>query len=112
PTFGATVVATVLNTPELRAMWEDELGAIRMRIRALREQLVAGLKAEGVTMDLDFVLRQKGMFSYSGLNAAQMNRLKTEFGIYGLDTGRICVAALNSRNLPVVSRAMATVLRG
>jgi aromatic-amino-acid transaminase len=112
PTFGATVVATVLNTPELRAMWEDELGAIRTRIRALREQLVAALKAEGVTQDLDFVLRQKGMFSYSGLDAAQMNRLKTEFGIYGLDTGRICVAALNSRNLPVVARAMATVLRG
>ena len=112
PTFGATVVATVLNTPELRAMWEDELGAIRTRIRALREQLVAALKAEGVTMNLDFVLRQKGMFSYSGLTAAQMNRLKTEFGIYGLDTGRICVAALNSRNLPVVARAMATVLRG
>jgi len=110
PTFGAQVVATVLNTPALRQQWEDELGQMRVRIKAMREQLVAKLKAAGVPGDLSFITRQKGMFSYSGLNKAQMERLRGEFGIYGVDSGRICVAALNGRNLDAVASAIAMVV--
>jgi aromatic-amino-acid transaminase len=110
PTFGAQVVATVLNTPALRQQWEDELGQMRARIKAMREQLVAKLKTAGVPGDLSFITRQKGMFSYSGLNKAQMERLRGEFGIYGVDSGRICVAALNGRNLDAVASAIAKVV--
>ncbi|MFZ9433065.1 MAG: amino acid aminotransferase [Burkholderiaceae bacterium] len=109
PTFGAQVVATVLNTPELRQMWEDELGGMRVRIKAMREQLVTKLQAAGVKGDLSFITRQKGMFSYSGLNKAQMERLRGEFGVYGVDSGRICVAALNAKNIDAVAAAMARV---
>lgn len=112
PTHGAQVVATVLSSPALRALWEEELAGMRLRIRAMRTALVGALRAAGVEKDLSFVIRQKGMFSYSGLTAAQMQRLRSEFGIYGVDSGRICVAALNEKNLPAVAAAMAAVLRG
>jgi aromatic-amino-acid transaminase len=112
PTHGAQVVAQVLTTPELRAMWEGELAGMRERIKAMRGALVAALKAAGVTRDLSFVTAQKGMFSYSGLTAAQMQRLRNDFGIYGVDSGRICVAALNEKNLPAVAAAMAEVIKG
>ena len=110
PTFGAQVVATVLNTPELRQMWEDELGQMRVRIKAMREQLVIKLQAAGVPGDLSFITRQKGMFSYSGLNKPQMERLRGEFGVYGVDSGRICVAALNGKNIDAVATAIAKVM--
>ncbi len=109
PIHGAQVVALVLTTPALRSMWEGELAAMRVRIKAMRGQLQAKLKAAGVRGDLGFITRQKGMFSYSGLNAAQMQRLRAEFGIYGVDSGRICVAALNERNIDAVVSAMAAV---
>ncbi|MBB2485836.1 aspartate/tyrosine/aromatic aminotransferase [Mitsuaria sp. WAJ17] len=112
PTHGAQVVATVLSTPALRTLWEEELAGMRTRIRAMREALVTELKAAGVEQDLSFVTRQKGMFSYSGLNATQMQRLRGEFGIYGVDSGRICVAALNPGNLKAVAAAMAAVIKG
>ncbi len=111
PTHGAQVVAMVLNTPALRAQWEQELATMRERIRGMRTALVERLKAHGVDADLSFITRQKGMFSYSGLNAAQMSRLRDEFGIYGVSSGRICVAALNGHNVDYVARAMATVMR-
>jgi len=113
PTFGAQVVATVLTTPALRQMWEQELAGMRERIRAMRHALVAGLRAAGVAGgegQLDYITRQKGMFSYSGLSAAQMQRLRSEFGVYGVDSGRICVAALNEGNLPRVVSALAHVM--
>jgi aromatic-amino-acid transaminase len=112
PTFGATVVATVLNTPELRALWEEELSGMRERIRATRVDLVRRLKALGVSGELGFITDQIGMFSYSGLSATQMGRLRDEFGVYGVDTGRICVAAINSRNIEPVSAALAAVMQG
>ena len=112
PTHGAQVVATVLSTPALRQLWEDELAGMRERIRAMRVALVEALQKAGVNQDLSFVTRQKGMFSYSGLSAAQMQRLRAEFGVYGVDSGRICVAALNEKNLPAVAQAMAEVLKG
>ena len=110
PTHGAQVVATVLTTPALRSLWEDELTAMRVRIKQMRGALVDKLKAAGVTQDLSFITRQQGMFSYSGLSTPQMQRLRSEFGIYGLDSGRICMAALNSRNLDAVAAAIAKVM--
>jgi len=111
PTHGAQVVANVLSTPSLRALWEEELAGMRLRIRAMRVALVEAQQKAGVTQDLSFVTRQKGMFSYSGLSAEQMQRLRSEFGVYGVDSGRICVAALNEKNLPVVAAAMAAVMK-
>ena len=112
PTHGATIVATVLSNPELRALWEAELGEMRQRIRSMRNVLVEGLAAAGATRDFAFVNAQRGMFSYSGLTAEQVERLKSEFGIYAVSTGRICVAALNERNLPPTIQAIAAVLQG
>jgi len=110
PTHGAQVVARVLTTPALRAMWEEELAGMRQRIKQMRQALQDKLREAGVTADMSFITRQRGMFSYSGLSKAQMQRLRSEFGIYGVDSGRICVAALNSRNIDGVARAMAAVM--
>jgi len=109
PTHGAQLVATVLNTPQLRQQWEEELAGMRQRIKRMRQALVQQLAEAGVKQDMSFILRQKGMFSYSGLSAAQMQRLRSEFGVYGIDSGRICVAALNERNLGAVAAAIAQV---
>ena len=111
PTHGASVVAAVLSTPALRAQWESELAGMRERIRAMRTALVDKLRERGVTRDFSFVTRQRGMFSYSGLTSAQVDRLRNEFGIYAVSTGRICLAALNSRNIDAVADAIATVLK-
>ena len=110
PTHGGAVVAAVLNNPELRALWEKELGEMRVRIKAMRQKLVDGLKAAGVQQDMSFMTQQIGMFSYSGLNKDQMVRLRNEFGVYGTDTGRICVAALNSQNIDYVCASIAKVV--
>jgi aromatic-amino-acid transaminase len=111
PTHGGSIVAAVLASPELRATWEQELGEMRDRIRAMRNGLVEQIKAAGVERDFSFVNRQRGMFSYSGLTSPQVDRLREEFGIYAVGTGRICVAALNTRNLEIVANAIATVLK-
>ena len=110
PTHGGAVVAAVLNNPELRALWERELGEMRVRIKAMRQKLVDGLKAAGVQQDMSFITTQIGMFSYSGLSKDQMVRLRSEFGVYGTDTGRMCVAALNSKNIDYVCKAIAAVI--
>ena len=110
PTHGGAVVAAVLSDPELRAQWEKELGEMRVRIKAMRQKLVDGLKAAGVTKDMSFITTQIGMFSYSGLSKDQMVRLRKEFGVYGTDTGRMCVAALNSKNIDYVCQAIAKVI--
>jgi len=110
PIHGGTVVAMVLNTPELRALWERELGDMRLRIKQMRIALVEKLKAAGVKQDMSFITDQIGMFSYSGLNKDQMVRLRNEFGVYGTDTGRMCVAALNSKNIDYVCASIAKVI--
>ena len=110
PTHGGAVVATVLGTPELRALWEQELGEMRVRIKEMRQKLVEGLKAAGVKQDFSFITQQIGMFSYSGLSKDQMVRLRSEFGVYGTDSGRMCVAALNHHNVAHVCQAIAKVL--
>lgn len=109
PTHGAQVVALVLTTPALRAMWEEELAGMRERIKEMRVALRARLEAAGLGQDFSFITRQQGMFSYSGLNKGQMERLRSEFGIYGVDSGRICVAALNTKNIESTVAAIARV---
>jgi len=109
PTHGAQVVALVLTTPALRAVWEEELAGMRVRIKEMRVALQDKLGAAGLKQDMSFITRQKGMFSYSGLNKDQMQRLRSEFGIYGVDSGRICVAALNSKNIDATVKAIVQV---
>ncbi|WP_115529600.1 aromatic amino acid transaminase [Xanthomonas campestris] len=110
-THGAALVAGVLTSPELRDVWEQELTEMRERIHALRAGLVAKLAALGAP-EFEFIQRQAGMFSYSGLTKSQVDRLRDEFAIYAVGTGRICVAALSQRNLDYVAQAVATVSRG
>ena len=110
PTHGAQVVAMVLTTPALRALWEQELAGMRNRIKAMRGALVERLRSAGVQADMGFITHQRGMFSYSGLTKAQMERLRSEFGVYGVDSGRICVAALNEKNLGYVTESIAKVV--
>ncbi len=110
PTHGGAVVAAVLNDPARRAVWEQELTEMRVRIKAMRQQFVDGLKAAGVTRDMSFITTQIGMFSYSGLTKDQMVRLRSEFGVYGTDTGRMCVAALNGKNIDYVCASVAKVI--
>ena len=110
PTHGGQIVALVLTNPALREIWEIELGGMRERIREMRESLVSKLAERAPSRDFKFVRRQRGMFSYSGLDKAQVRRLRDEFSIYAVDTGRICVAALNSKNIGYVADAIAAVL--
>lgn len=112
PTHGGAVVAAVLSSPELRQMWEAELAGMRSRIRAMRQGLVDKLRERGVKQDFSFIKKQRGMFSYTGLSPAEVERLKTDYGIYALGTGRICVAAINSHNIDYVADAIAAVLKG
>ncbi|BEI42373.1 MULTISPECIES: amino acid aminotransferase [unclassified Polynucleobacter] len=110
PTHGAAIVATVLNSPKLRQMWEDELAQMRDRIKSMRHGLKEKLAAAGVAQDFSFIEAQRGMFSYSGLTSDQVAKLQERDGIYALSTGRICVAALNTKNIDRVAQAIARVL--
>ncbi len=107
---GAALVAGVLNSPELRQMWEQELTEMRERIHALRAGMVQKLAALGAP-EFGFIQQQAGMFSYSGLSRSQVDRLREEYGIYAVGTGRICVAALSNSNLDYVARAVYDVSR-
>lgn len=109
-THGAALVAGVLGSTELRARWEQELGGMRGRIHTMRAGFVEKLAALGAP-DFGFINKQAGMFSYSGLSKAQVHRLRDEHAIYALDSGRICVAALNHENLDTVAAAVAAVIR-
>lgn len=110
PTHGATVVGLVLNTPELNALWQKELGEMRERIQLMRKLMVEQLAAKGAKRDFSFVAEQRGMFSYSGLTKEQVDRLREEFAIYAVSSGRICVAALNLNNIDAVTDAIVQVL--
>jgi aromatic-amino-acid transaminase len=110
PTHGGQIVATVLDSPQLRSLWERELGGMRERIKEMRKKLVEQIHARAPGADFSFVLNQRGMFSYSGLTKEQVRRLRAEFSIYAIDTGRICVAALNTKNVDYVADAIAKVI--
>jgi aromatic-amino-acid transaminase len=110
PTHGGRVAAAVLTTPDLRTLWERELAQMRERIKQMRTALVERLKQRVPGSDFNFVLRQRGMFSYSGLTRDQVIRLREEFGVYAIESGRICVAAINSRNVDYVAESIAQVI--
>ncbi|MGR4050684.1 aromatic amino acid transaminase [Kosakonia cowanii] len=110
PNFGAQLVATVLNDAGLKASWLAEVESMRTRIQAMRQTLVDALNAAMPGGDFTYLLRQRGMFSYTGLSAAQVDRLREEFGIYLVSSGRICVAGLNNRNVHRVAQAFAAVM--
>lgn len=107
---GAQIVAAVLDDAQLRKDWEAELDSMRVRIQEMRELFVATLREKGVEQDFSFITRQRGMFSYSGLNRAAVDRLRDEYGIYIVGSGRICLAALNRDNIGYVCEAIADVL--
>jgi aromatic-amino-acid transaminase len=111
PTHGSQVVATILGTPNLRSLWDRELGVMRERMKAMRKLLVEKIKTRVPSADFSFVLNQRGMFSYSGLSKEQVRRLRDEFSIYTIDTGRICIAALTTGNVDYVADAIAKVIR-
>jgi len=111
PTHGSAIVAKVLDSPDMRAQWEKELGAMRDRIKAMRTALVEGIHKRVPGADFSFILKQRGMFSYSGLTREQVLRLRSEYSIYTIETGRICVAALTTKNIDYVADAIAKVIR-
>jgi aromatic-amino-acid transaminase len=111
PTHGSQLVATILGNDQLRGLWDRELGAMRDRIKAMRKDLVESIHSRIPGADFSFVLKQRGMFSYSGLSKEQVRRLREENSIYTIDTGRICVAALTSKNVDYVADAIAEVIR-
>jgi aromatic-amino-acid transaminase len=110
PNFGAQVVAAVLNDEQLKANWLAEVETMRRRILDMRQALVSVLKAEMPGRNFDYLLQQRGMFSYTGLSAAQVDRLRDEFGVYLIASGRMCVAGLNSNNVQRVAQAFAAVM--
>jgi len=112
PIHGGQIVATVLTDPTLRQNWEAELGAMRERILAMRKKLHAVLVAKVPGRNFDYFLTQRGMFSYTGMTAAQVDTLRETHGVYMVRSGRICVAGLNSSNVEATAVAMAAVLAG
>jgi aromatic-amino-acid transaminase len=111
PTHGSQIVATVLSSPELKPLWEKELSEMRDRIKKMRQALVDGVQKRVPGADWSFILKQRGMFSYSGLTRDQVARLRKDYSIYTIDTGRICVAALTTSNVDYVADAIAKVIR-
>ena len=110
PSHGALVVETILADPKLKQMWRDELKTMRKRIKDLRSQLVDAIKAEGVEQDFSFIERQKGMFSFLGISAEQVDQLVNEHSVYLVGSSRINIAGLNQRNIAYVAKAIAAVL--
>jgi len=110
PNFGAQVVATVLGDEKLKASWLAEVEAMRKRILSMRQELVNVLKEAVPGHNFDYLLKQRGMFSYTGLSAAQVDRLREEFGVYLIASGRMCVAGLNASNVQRVAQAFAAVM--
>jgi aromatic-amino-acid transaminase len=111
PTHGARIVAQVLGSPALRQSWSDELGAMRQRIKLMRQRLYDGVVAQLPGRDVRYFIDQRGMFSYTGLSAAQADTLREQHGVYVLRSGRMCAAGLNANNVDKVAEAIAAVLR-
>ncbi|MDU0810418.1 MAG: amino acid aminotransferase [Burkholderia sp.] len=111
PTYGGAIVSAILTSEELNASWIQELSEIRNRIQAMRNSLVKRLKMSGIDHDFSFINTQRGMFSYSGLTPIQIDYLRKKFAIYAVNTGRICIAALNTKNLDFVAQALASVIK-
>jgi aromatic-amino-acid transaminase len=111
PTHGGQVIASVLAEPAGRQLWDKELGGMRDRIKTMRKALVEGIHKRVPGADWSFILRQRGMFSYTGLTKEQVQRLRKDYSIYAIESGRVCVAALNAKNVDYVADAIAAVIR-
>jgi aromatic-amino-acid transaminase len=111
PSHGSQIAANILANAELKALWQKELGEMRERIKEMRKALVDGVHKRVANADWSFILKQRGMFSYSGLTKDQVRRLREKYSIYTIDTGRICVAALTTKNVDYVADAIADVIR-
>ncbi|WP_340618284.1 amino acid aminotransferase [Xenorhabdus entomophaga] len=109
PNFGAQVVARVLSTPELKTQWLEEVEQMRLRIREMRIVLVDALKKSLPEKDFDHLLKQRGMFSYTGFSQEQVDRLREEFGVYLVGSGRVCMAGVNHHNVQRIAEAFAAV---
>ena len=109
PSHGARIVASVLASSELSALWRKEVLVMRDRVRSMRRELVERLKKR-IPADFGFILQQRGIFSYSGLSREQMVAMRERYSVYGIESGRICVAALNPRNLDYVADAIAATI--
>ena len=109
PAHGEKVIITVLSNPELRKMWEDELAEMRERMHRMRLLLADKLKEKDAG-DFDFITKQNGMFSFSGLSKEQVETLRAGYGIYIVGSGRICVAGINDNNIEYLANAIANVV--
>jgi aspartate/tyrosine/aromatic aminotransferase len=112
PAHGGKVAEIVLSTPDLRALWEREVEGMRERIHQMRRQFVDSLKAKGVQRDFEFIVHQRGMFSFAGVTPAEVKALKERYGIYLVDNGRINVAGMTPSNMDYLTTAIAEVLKG
>ena len=111
PAHGAAIATQVLGDPELRALWESEVAAMRDRINGMRHLFVETLQAQGLEQDFDFIVRQRGMFSFSGLNAQQVEQLRQQYAIYIVGSGRINVAGMTPANMGRLCWAIAQLLQ-
>jgi aromatic-amino-acid transaminase len=111
PTHGSQIVATILSSEDLRALWEKDVAGMRDRIKMMRKALVEGVQKRVPGADWSFILKQRGMFSYTGLTKDQVGRLRKDYSIYTIDTGRVCVAALTTKNVDYVADAIAAVIK-
>ena len=111
PAFGGRIVEYVLSDPERFARWEQEVAGMRERIRLMRRMLAEEVKKAGAPRDFSFVERQAGMFSFTGLTPEQIDRLATDFGIYAVRNGRICICGLNQGNVRYVAQSFARVMQ-
>lgn len=110
PSHGAAVVATILGNDALRAMWEQELTDMRQRIHRMRQLFVNTLQEKGAQQDFSFIIQQNGMFSFSGLTKEQVLRLREEFGVYAVNSGRVNVAGMTPDNMAPLCEAIVAVL--
>ncbi len=110
PAHGAAIVATILNDDALRALWEQELTGMRERIKRMRQLFVSTLREKGAQQDFGFINQQNGMFSFSGLTKEQVLRLRDEFGVYAVNSGRVNVAGMTTDNMAQLCEAIVAVL--
>ena len=110
PKHGGAIVAQVLSSPDLRAKWVLEVSAMRERIATMRQLFVDSLRAKGVQQDFSFITRQRGMFSFSGIKPEQVDKLRSEYGIYIVRSGRINVAGMTEANMDRLCSAIQAVL--
>lgn len=110
PMFGSEVAGHVLRSPQLHALWVSEVGAMRVRIKEMRQGLFDALSARLPGMDFSYIVNQRGMFTYTGLTADEVDEMRETYGVYAVRSGRICVAGLNHSNIERTAEAMSAVL--